>query len=374
VQPGDVPSLLLVCAAVLLTASCSFDLPLPGSGAGGSGGAASGSSASSGPSACTDGVVQAPEECDDGNQDDTDGCPTTCLWARCGDGHLRAGVEECEPSEAGDGCTSSCIDCAAVGSSRYASADNGHCYFQPGGETEWAVAQDGCANALGHLVTYGSSEEALPVRAAFPQLATAPSWIGLSDEAVEADFRWVTGEERVYTAGLEDNYDSRDCVAELPALRGGFTWQPEYCKGSAGYRSTCEIDGWILRPDDNHAYRVFYKKLVRDDARGFCENLAGGKGHLATLTSPEEYDFVAKQVILGARDAWIGLAYDPGAEAYLWLDGSPIDGELVSKLQETGRPADYGCVAHDGAGGADRWVTRACTDKGAFLCEVDGSD
>ncbi|MBK8263885.1 MAG: DUF4215 domain-containing protein [Nannocystis sp.] len=46
--------------------------------------------------ACGDGVVQAGEECDDGNQIDTDTCLSTCQSATCGDGKLQEGVEQCD--------------------------------------------------------------------------------------------------------------------------------------------------------------------------------------------------------------------------------------------------------------------------------------
>ena len=38
------------------------------------------------PAECGDGTVNGEEECDDGNDVDTDACPGTCLLARCGDG------------------------------------------------------------------------------------------------------------------------------------------------------------------------------------------------------------------------------------------------------------------------------------------------
>jgi len=42
---------------------------------------------------CGNGVVEDGEACDDGNDDDTDACLTTCVAARCGDGIVHAGVE-----------------------------------------------------------------------------------------------------------------------------------------------------------------------------------------------------------------------------------------------------------------------------------------
>ncbi len=62
------------------------------------------------PIVCGDGFVEGPEECDDGNADDTDGCLSTCQHATCGDGFVRAGVEACDDGNADDtdACLSSC--------------------------------------------------------------------------------------------------------------------------------------------------------------------------------------------------------------------------------------------------------------------------
>ncbi len=61
---------------------------------------------------CGDGEpsLSTGEECDDGNQDDTDGCLTGCRLARCGDGLGRVGVEACNDgnSDETDGCRSTC--------------------------------------------------------------------------------------------------------------------------------------------------------------------------------------------------------------------------------------------------------------------------
>src|SRR5262249_55861188 len=47
-------------------------------------------------SCCGNGVVEAGEECDDGNTSNTDACLTTCVAARCGDGFVETGVEDCD--------------------------------------------------------------------------------------------------------------------------------------------------------------------------------------------------------------------------------------------------------------------------------------
>lgn len=50
------------------------------------------------------------EECDDGNNDNTDDCLDTCVYAHCGDTYIHDGVEFCDYGdiENGDGCSSAC--------------------------------------------------------------------------------------------------------------------------------------------------------------------------------------------------------------------------------------------------------------------------
>ena len=58
---------------------------------------------------CGDGMVGGAEECDDGNTDDTDAC-VSCKNATCGDGKTQAGVEECDDgnTDKADGCSEIC--------------------------------------------------------------------------------------------------------------------------------------------------------------------------------------------------------------------------------------------------------------------------
>ena len=62
-----------------------------------------------GPS-CGDGVTEEPEECDDGNNDDGDGCSATCIIEYCGDGIVNNIIEECDDANTNnnDACLNDC--------------------------------------------------------------------------------------------------------------------------------------------------------------------------------------------------------------------------------------------------------------------------
>ena len=63
---------------------------------------------------CGDGSVDDGEACDDGNDDDTDDCLSTCAFPSCGDGFVHAGVEECDDGndENSDACLTTCVAAA----------------------------------------------------------------------------------------------------------------------------------------------------------------------------------------------------------------------------------------------------------------------
>ncbi len=76
---------------------------------------------SCGPAGCGDGEPVAPEECDDGNDDDGDQCSSACIEAKCGDGLLQ-GAEECDDGNDDD--TDACVDSCVM-----ASCGDGHLWI-----------------------------------------------------------------------------------------------------------------------------------------------------------------------------------------------------------------------------------------------------
>lgn len=71
---------------------------------------------------------------------------------------------------------------------------NGHSYYRSTTSMTWTSAKVACENMGGYLVTMNSAAENSFVFQTWPS-----GWIGFNDEAVEGQWRWVTGEPVTYT-------------------------------------------------------------------------------------------------------------------------------------------------------------------------------
>ena len=103
----------------------------------------------------------------------------------------------------------------------------------------WRDARDHCASYGAHLVTIGSAEENAFVHTNFASL-TPEIWIGASDEDVEGDWQWVTGEDWVYTNWAPDepnDYLTGEDYAIMSWLHGKWA---DY----RGYVDGAPVDWW----------------------------------------------------------------------------------------------------------------------------------
>jgi len=336
------------------------------------------------PASCGNGRVDPGEECDDGNGNDGDACLATCRRARCGDGVVRVGVEECDdgnqsarasgggglrppqpiaggagPSEGParvDGCTPECLACG--GRLSAAPDRSGRCYTRHA-PRPFAEAADACSALGGHLATFVSEREA---RAALPRLfeGAAPAvWIGLGRAA--DGFAWITGEPLRFApwVGGAEPRPPAACVIQRGGVGAGdaLAWTAAPCIEAHDF--VCEREPWSVRPGDAHAYRVWYGGRSWAEARAIC---AGRGGHLATGASADEQAFVAA-VVTGP--AWLGARAD-GDESARWITGEPFRFQALAG----GAPPPRGsrCLQMERAGG---WRLTACDGPAASVCEVD---
>jgi hypothetical protein len=95
---------------------------------------------------------------------------------------------------------------------------NGHSYYRSTGSMYWTDARQACLDMGGHLVTVTTSAENSFIFGLWPS-----GWIGLTDEVVEGQWKWVTGEAYSYTSwnpGEPNNSGNEDYVQFV----GGGKW------------------------------------------------------------------------------------------------------------------------------------------------------
>lgn len=117
-----------------------------------------------------------------------------------------------------------------------------------------------------------------------------------------------------------------------------------------------------------HSYQLIETKMSWNDAKAYCESLGG---HLATITSQEENDFIYKNFIEIYGGAMIGLSDADEEGEWKW-----VTGEVFSYSNwDSGEPnnegnEDYVLMRDDGTwndGHLDR-------EKWMFICEWDGDN
>jgi cysteine-rich repeat protein len=315
--------------------------------------------------ACGDGHVDPGEECDDGNPSDGDGCTSRCRFARCGDGHLRAGVEECDDGNTrdGDGCSSSCLRC---GQFAYSWDGNGHCYARQDGPLAWWDAEAACESAGSTLVTYTSTHESRAVYTALLHGRATPSWLGYSPAESSRSFAWITGEAMALAVPWAPGEPHGGCAFEtpVPELREpavkhfGGTWGTAPCKQALPF--VCEREGWKIHGQDNHAYRIFFQPLDWDAAAAAC---AAAGAHLVTVGDRDEQAFVSPQaqVLL-----WIGGNDRKARRQFQWVGGQPFAFAAFAPGEPDGAEAECVALGVDGL-----WHDRPCSERSPFMCEVD---
>lgn len=301
------------------------------------------------PPGCGDGVLDSGEQCDDGNDDNRDGCLENCQFATCGDGVVRRHIEQCDDGndDEDDDCTSICRRCGQDPDARFVSASN-RCYTWNSLANTYAGAVSQCIELGGYLVTYSSADENAEVTAALP--VTDGTWIGLL-QGDSGDWKWKGDEPQSFTNWAPDFPDVNRFGAQLAT--GEWISSPD---GAHPY--LCEIrpnKKWAIRPEDNHAYRFFSTSSSWEVAAAEC---AGYGAHLAVLTTAEELVFVRNA--FPGSNGWIGLSRTD--DDFEWIDGSPYD----FHEWEAGHPNVNNCTRM-----STRWAAADCSLGFGYLCELD---
>jgi cysteine-rich repeat protein len=304
---------------------------------------------------CGDSFPDPGEECDDGNDVDTDGC-IDCVAATCGDGIVRAVVEECDDASA------TCLGCSTCASGVIDPA-TGHCYAVVDQAGTRAAAQAACAAIEGHLAAIDSAAE----WTAIAPLWTDPypsRWVGLT-RAVDGQnlWRWETGAPLEIAAARWNPGEPNDAGAIEDCVESGGVdglWNDLACDQVRA--ALCERPGWTVDPVSTHAYRVFYALRTHPEAVADC---AARGAHLTAITNAREQAFVAG---FAPFAVWIGAFQGATENDWFWPSAEPFEFSAWAP----GQPDDFNAAedcAHLFADGT--WNDNACTARLPYLCEAD---
>ena len=212
-----------------------------------------------GPPICGNGVTTTPEECDDANTADGDGCSATCTLEgapTCGDGLIWLG-EGCDDGDAlgGDGCSSTCqvepgYTCTGQPSTCTADCENNFEWHSQMGSTtteyflcekaQPASSAEALCEGLGAGWTLARIDDATE-NGYIDGFIGNELWVGGHDEAVEGEWRWRDGaqfwqgdEFGTPVGGLYTNWDpgqEPDGGIDEGCLRqdDGGLWQDRKC-------------------------------------------------------------------------------------------------------------------------------------------------
>ena len=334
-------------------------------------------------SRCGNGHVESGEECDDANNSDTDACLSTCKWAACGDGHVRAGVEDCDDGNLidGDSCSSTCLLCQS-GDANFLFPENGHCYSRHDETASWGAAELTCDTRNGYLATLVSPHEAQAVEAALLGTVAASTWIGMTDSAMPGSYAWLTYEPVQYSKWSSGTRMQNGCAVErsTPNQSGApsVEWATAPCDRTLGFVCEQVCADHQTRESPRLPRSLRSRELVRCSRQ--LRALGRPPGHDRRRSGECFRDHPHTGRVLdrshGAERCWrrSGDAScpipDSATSPYQWVTDSSVDATFFAP----GEPDHRDCAKCLIMGVDKGWHDRACNNTEYFspyICETE---
>lgn len=217
---------------------------------------------------------------------------------------------------------------------------NGHKYLVVEEKCTWSEAKDKCKAAGGHLVTITSADEQKFVEQLIK--GKVHFWIGMYRGA-DNEFFWITDEKVEYSNWGRGEPNNTRGIENAVGLRPDWNDYNEN-DGASMSGFVCEWDDisvdvdsvikkHLVKSFNNHMYQIFREKCSWSEAEERCE--AAG-GHLVTITSGDEQDFVEKMQS-GNMELWIGMRRGSDDQFY-WITGEKSEYSHWRR----GEPNNYG--------------------------------
>ncbi|XP_035825464.1 macrophage mannose receptor 1, partial [Aplysia californica] len=206
-------------------------------------------------------------------------------------------------------------------------------------------------------------------------------WLGLKYDLATEAFAWSDTWPVKYTLWDKDEPDRKPnegCVSHTVDGR----WQDVPCEMQMSF--VCEHSlvrpptakppkpascprGWVGLGNSNNCYMLEAKSLKSWSSASYACTILGG--HLASMHTAEENQFVVSQVARGGKDTWIGISKGQGT-GFSWSDGTALNFMFWTPGEGAIDDDDslhQDCVVVTKIDGS--WRETDCFDQHAYICK-----
>jgi len=202
---------------------------------------------------------------------------------------------------------------------------NGHHYVVVNQNMTWPEAKSYAESIGGYLATIGDEgENKFVADLAGTGGITGSHWIGLSDDATEGTFSWVTGEPVAYTSWYSGEPNDLNGAEEYAEMG----WHSTYTWNDAGISQTRPFivesgESQVEGDYNGHRYVLVNQNMTWPQAKSYAESIGG---YLVTIGDEGENKFVNDLArTAGITDAhWIGFSDEATEGTFVWVTGEPV--------------------------------------------------
>lgn len=238
-------------------------------------------------------------------------------------------------------------------------------------EVTWERANEICKQKGGHLVIINSKSENEYIQT----LVNQSIWLGINDKEKEGTWIDSLGNKVSYTNWDTNQPDNCFALENYGELWTSGKWNDEFEFVHRGF--ICEYDNAanrikpVITSDFNgHKYELYDIHVSWNQAYKICEDLGG---HLVTVTSKEENDFVmnlAKSASV-SKYIWLGGA-DYGSEGnWYWITAEPFSYSNWSTNEPNNTDEKEHFLNMFGSGTWNDMPVDAVTNTMTFVCEYE---
>ena len=124
---------------------------------------------------------------------------------------------------------------------------------------------------------------------------------------------------------------------------------------------------------NGHVYEYYNKKMTWNQAYKFCEKKGG---HLVTVTSQEENDFIVGLANLSSGNVWTGGKTFDSSKTGIWITGEPF--EYTNWMNSTGSETKDSIAMRFSysafSSSTPKWAAYASNTQAYFICEYEDVD